>query len=80
LLVLSFVNIMAPKKTKNVMVGTRISPTTYRMMQDAIARDLHVTEAEFTRDAIIEYVKNNWPDIYAKHSGRKIEESSGVKK
>ncbi len=59
------------KKTKNVMIGTRLSETTFNMMEEAIDRDLHVSEAEFARDAIIEYVKNNWRDIYDKHRGAK---------
>jgi len=64
---------MAKKKTKNVMVGTRVSKAVHEMMEEAIARDLHVSEAEFVRDAIIEYVRNNWPDIFDKHRGVKKE-------
>ena len=57
------------KKIKEVVVATRIPLAVDKMVEEAIFRDLHVTRSEFVRDAIIEYVKNNWPDIYDKYRG-----------
>lgn len=55
-------------------MATRISPAVDVMMWDAISRDLHVTRSEFVRDAIIEYIRTNWPDIFDKHRRRRRQE------
>jgi len=54
-------------------VSTRISDAVYQMMEEVITRDLHVSNSDFLRDAIKFYIRQRWPDIYAKYSGEKIE-------
>ena len=56
---------------KEVVVGTRISPKVHRMMREAIKRNLHVTRAEFVRDAVLEYIQTHFPDIYSKYAGER---------
>jgi len=59
---------MVRKKQENV-VAARLSDVVYKMMQEAITVDLHVTNSEFVRDALKEYIKNNWPEIFEKYRG-----------
>ena len=59
-------------KTKSIALGTRVSPATWEMIQEVIAVDLHVSESEFVRDAIIDYIRLNWPHVFQKYSGRVV--------
>ena len=58
-------------RKKKVVVGTRIAPKVHRMMREAIKRNLHVTRAEFVRDAVLEYIQNHFSDIYSKYAGER---------
>jgi len=60
-------------KGRTEKMATRIPHSLARKVREIIGRGLHVSNSDFLRDAIKFYIRQRWPDIYAKYSGEKIE-------
>ena len=61
------------RRKETIAVGTRLPKPVFDAMMEAIKRDLHVSKSDFVRDAIKDYIERNWPYIFAKFSGVKVE-------
>lgn len=61
-----------PRKKQAHLIHVRLSDAMLRMVNETVTKDLHVSVSEFIRDAIIEYVKNNYPTRFAHYKGESL--------
>jgi len=54
--------------------STRITDRILEMIQHPEIAKWYVSTSDFLRDAVKFYIKEHWPDIYAKYSGETLEE------
>ena len=53
-------------KTKLKVIATRVTEPLWRVIQEYLSMDAHVTPADFLRDAIREKLKRDAPQLYQK--------------
>lgn len=52
------------EKIKTKVIATRVSEPLAKLIDDYMARYMHVTSSDFLRDAIREKLKNDVPELY----------------
>ncbi len=64
-------------KIKTKVISTRVTQPLVKIIKEYLAKDTHVTPADFLRDAIREKLKNDDPILYkSMFTPKKTKESS----